>query len=178
MKKILVIFVILIILCFTLYFERRLNMGNIEISDDSLKVSALISKEYSEADLTSISLLDYSIFEYNKLYPIECLRKEYNNYKLVYCGDSGYLVIYFNMDGKKVFSKYFKKSVSYDNFIGIKHGTYYKDVMAIDKYGNYDSFYASSTTSFRSEHYTDDGYYIIIEYDDNLNVSNLVMSYI
>lgn len=50
--------------------------------------------------------------------------------------------------------------------------------MKIDKNKDYVIFYASSSTSFYSEHYTEDGYHIILEYDDTLNVSNLVISYI
>ncbi len=94
--------------------------------------------------------------------------------KIGYCSKEKILIIDYDSNGEKIASNLFKISVPYVNFKRIKQGDNIKKIMEIDPNGDYLLLYTGVRINY-SQHYTEDGYYIIILYDDNFNVNDIIV---
>ena len=146
---------------------------NIEISPPDKRLVDLTSKMYDETELLEITKFNGSLNELNVKYPIECLRKDDEMYRVSYLGDESITIVLFDSSGNKIMSNTHGAHLLKSDFDGLVKGKSLVEVRAIDPNGEYLFLYTGRNDIPKvSSHYTKDGYLITIEYD----ASNVIIS--
>ena len=144
-----------------------------EISPSDKSLIDLVSKIYSEPQLSEIVKFDGLIDELNTQYPVECLREDNGVYRASYLGDGSIAVLLFDNYGKRLYGNIYSTQLLRSDFDVITKCQSLEDVRMIDPNGEYLFLYTGrDDTPKQSSHYTKDGYLITIEYD----ASNTVIS--
>lgn len=185
-KIILMLIVIVIVFCYIIgkVNEKNMNLNingqlqnsnskiekNYNLSDAEENINNLINTIYSNDELEKILEQTYTLESLKSFYPIECFREYYGGYKAVYSSEDKFLVIIFDNLGNKEFSCIYLKSANSEFLDRIDENTSYDDVMKLDKNGNY---LATSSLPYHTTHYTEDGYFVSIEYDNDLYVKKI-----
>ena len=159
------IIVIMILLCLLGSCSRDFNM---RVSPEDKTINELVSAIYDESELKSITKLGTSINELNARYPIECIRKDGETYRVSYLGKGKVAENLFDSSGDKILGYVFNTNLLRSDFDGLKTGQTLEDVRRIDSNedGAYFFLYTGRNDVPReSAHYTSDGYRITIEYD-------------
>ncbi|MBQ8393471.1 MAG: hypothetical protein IJX51_06845 [Clostridia bacterium] len=146
---------------------------NIEISPLDKSLLDLATTIYDESQLSKIVKFNGSIDELNDQYPIECLRKDNDTYRVAYLGDGSIVVLLFDNYGNRLFGHIYNTQLLKSDFEGLIKGQSLEEVRRIDPNGEYLFLYTGrNDTPKVSSHYTKDGYLITIEYD----ISNIIIS--
>ena len=146
---------------------------NIEISPSDKSIVDLASKVYVETELLELTKFNGSLNELNIKYPIECMRKDNEMYRVSYLGDVSIAILLFDSSGNKILGNIYSTQLLKSDFDGLIEGQLLADVRAIDPNGEYLFLYTGrNDTPKTSSHYTKDGYLITFEYD----VSNVIIS--
>lgn len=151
----------------------------IELSPNDKSLEELSTKIYNESELQDIAILEDSMQELNKKYPVECVRGTLAGYRVSYVGETDLAVIIFDTSGQKIMGSIYKISKSKENFENLSKGISLESVQKIDPNGNYSFLYTGrNDTPKQSVHYTSDGYLITIDYDEQNNISNIFSEFI
>ncbi len=138
---------------------------HISSSDKTLIDLALTT--YDESQLLEIIEFDGTINELNVQYPVECIRDVGDLYRVSYLGCDCVAIILFNNSGNKILGKLYSAQRSKSDFSDLQKGQSLEKVREIDPNGEYLFLYSGRNDAPRvSSHYTNDGYFITIEYDD------------
>lgn len=160
--------IILFLLCILSACKEGDNNLNIEISSPEKNITDLVKKTYRRSQLMDIVQLEVSLQELNTKYPIECIRKIGNLYRVSYLGDFNIAMIVFDSNGNKILGNIYNTVLAKSDFHKLNVGQLLEDVQKIDPYGEYLFLYTGRNDSPRvSTHYTKDGYIIVIKYNDN-----------
>lgn len=82
----------------------------------------LVSKRYSDPQLLAITQLNVTMEELNKQYPIECLRKDQNAYRVSYLGSDSVAVILFDCDENKITGRVYSLHLTQADYVGLGIG--------------------------------------------------------
>lgn len=146
---------------------------NIEISPPDKSLVDLASKIYEKTELLELMNFSGSLNELNIQYPIECLREDNGMYRVSYLGDESVVIFLFDGSGNKLFGCAYSTQLLKSDFDKLLKGQSLDRVRAIDPNGEYLFLYTGrNDTPKVSSHYTKDGYWVTIEYDD----SNVITS--
>ena len=163
--------VLLLLLCGCTIGENNLNTN---LSPKDMNIKDLVTKIYTENQLTNVVGFNGTINELSCQYPIECIRAVKNGYRIVYCGKNCFGVFFFDENGKKISGDIYEASQTKFKFNTISVGQSLEDVKKLDQKGNYIFLYTGRADIPRvSTHYTSDGYLITITYDDNNIISKI-----
>lgn len=166
-KYLFVIVMLFILLCSCTKGEIDLK---VKISLPDKNLIDLVSITYSDQELLDIVQFNGTIKDFNEKYPVECVRKIHDIYRIAYLGKSNIVIIAFDNYGKKIFGNIYQISQEKSDFSNLVIGQSLDDVKKIDPNGEYLFLYTGRNDTPRvSSHYTNDGYLITIEYD-NLNM--------
>ncbi|MBQ7335989.1 MAG: hypothetical protein IJW92_05915 [Clostridia bacterium] len=144
-----------------------------EVSSPDKKLTDLASKTYDDSTLLDIVNFDGSSDELNVLYPIECVRKLDDIYRVSYLGEDSVAVLLFDNSGNKLSGTIYDNQKSKSDFAELEKGQSLQKVRELDPNGAYIFLYTGSVDTPKiSSHYTNDGYLITIEYD----ASNIITS--
>ena len=139
----------------------------VEISPSDKSLVTLASRIYDEQQLSELVEFNGTITELDDIYPIECLRKNGNIYRVSYLGDGSIVVLLFDASGNKVLGNIHSIQRLKSDFDELVKGQSLEQVRAIDPDGEYFFLYTgrNDTPKF-SSHYTQDGYLITIKYNE------------
>lgn len=149
------------------------------ISSPDKNITELVSKKYTDSQLSDMIQLKLTANELNKQYPIECLRKVGGSYRASYLGKDSIAIIYFDDNGKQMFGKLYCLYLTRADYNKLAVGQSLEEVQAIDPRGDYQFLYTGGNNTPRtSNHYTKDGYLITIEYDESGTIASITTSLI
>ena len=138
----------------------------IKISSPDKNLTELASKSYSNSQLLTIVEFEGTMVELNEQYPIECMRKIGNTYRVSYLGIDSVTVIVFDNNKHKIFGNVYSLFLSKTDFNSLDVGKVLNDVQKIDPNGEYLFLYTGRNDIPKiSTHYTKDGYLYTITYD-------------
>lgn len=168
-----VLFLFLIVLLCACSQENEIN---IKCSPNNFNILELTTRIYSLEELTTIANLDGDIYEFESIYPIECIRNINSIFRVAYRGERNIAIIYFDETGKKTLGRIYSISCpksSFDNIMGLS----LNEIMELDSLGDYLFLYTGryEPTSF---HYTSDGYLISVTYSDSHTVIDVQVNFI
>lgn len=150
-----------------------------KICSPDKNITELVSKKYSNSQLLTITQLEVTMNELNKQYPIECLRKIGNAYRVSYLGNDSVAVIYFDSSENKIFGRVYSLYLTKADFNELATGQSLESVQKIDPQGEYLFLYTGSNDAPKtSTHYTKDGYLITVEYDEGNTILSVTTSLI
>lgn len=142
------------------------NGGKIEISPSDKSLVDLASTTYDTQELSDIISFNGSMRELNDKYPIECLRKDGDIYRVSYLGQGCIAVLQFDSAGDTIVGNIHAAQLLRSDFDELAEGRSLDDVMQLDPNGDYGFLYTGRNDVPRaSSHYTKDGYRITIAYD-------------
>lgn len=143
----------------------------------------LCTAPYTNADLDKIYnyMLEVKDAEaLDKKYEIECLRKDGDNYQVIYLSTDSILVLNFDQNAKFI-EKNRKESIrdllpdaSY--FDPIKEGDSVHIVQAVDQHSYIPFMARDEELPLISDHYTEDGYHFRYEYNDQHKIVSVSKS--
>lgn len=150
------------------------------ISDESANIIDVVTETYSDKDMfDKIDTEKYTLDKLNKLYPIEFIKK----YKraddlyvdnVAYMTSYGYIIIYYDESGNYEFGKNIIAEKSLREFDVLNIGDSVDDVQKFDENGDFLFLYTGYTGLPRiSQHYTTDGYIVMIHYDSDYSVTKI-----
>ena len=149
------------------------NYLEIKTSPSDKSLVHLASKTYEEYQLLEILSFNGSLSDFNAKYPIECLRKDNETYRVAYLGNECIAVILFDGLGNKLNGKIYSIQLLKSDFDRLIIGQPLDEVRKTDPNGDYLFLYTGRNDIPKvSTHYTKDGYLITIEYD----ASNIIVS--
>jgi len=149
----------------------------LNISPNKSNIIELTTKEYTYYELTQIAEYDGNIYQYNSLYPIECMRKLETSFRIAYRGENHISMIYFDDTGEKTLGRIYTASISRASFDDIL-GCTLDDIMNIDPLGDYTFLYTGRNDNQVSRHCTSDGYMINITYDQSGKATDIAFELI
>lgn len=150
------------------------NDLKIKISPSDESLIKLSSKIYENSKLSEIANFNGPLSEIDIEYPIECIRKNGEYYRVSYLGAEKVAVLVFDNSGNKISGSVYSIQKSESDFRGLDKGQSLQDVKTIDPHGEYLFLYTGrNDTPKISYHYTRDGYLISIEYDDSNTIINV-----
>lgn len=176
MKYFLLLIILLCVLSSCGKGERELKE---KICSPDINITELVSKKYSNSQLLTIAQLEVTMDELNKQYPIECLRKIGNSYRVSYLGNDSVAVIYFDNSENKILGRVYNLYLTKADFNELATGQLLETVQKIDSQGEYLFLYTGSNDAPKtSTHYTKDGYLITVEYDERNTILSVTTSLI
>ena len=138
----------------------------IEISPSDKSLVDLTSTTYDMQELSNIIGFNGSMSELNDKYPIECLRKDGDIYRVSYLGQDCIAVLQFDSLGNAIVGNIHTAQLLRSDFDGLVEGRSLDDVMQLDPNGDYAFLYTGRNDVPKvSSHYTKDGYRITNGYD-------------
>lgn len=144
------------------------------LSDPEINITELITIRYSNEQLEKIKAFDGNIDELNVKYPIQCLRKIDDNYNVLFLSEDKILLVVYNEDGVRLFCYIYNLSKEAAAFEYINIGDPIEKVQKIDPFGEFLFLYAGrNDIPHNSTHYTNDGFFIQISYDENNVVTSI-----
>lgn len=151
----------------------------IQISNKQKSLFSLITTVYSDVQLEEMSELNMNFEELNEQYPIQCVRQDRDDYRIVYRSEDAVLLIYFDQNGEKLVSEKRKLSKIKSDFDNVKEGQSIDEIKQLDDSGDYIFLYTGRIDVKKiSSHYTCDGYLIQISYNDDLCVESVQTEFI
>ena len=165
-------FVLLLIISTSLCSCSLNEKAGIQVSSDRLNMIDLCSQQYSYDELVTIAHYEGDLFQYDATYPIECIRQQGSVFRVVYPGKTHIAIIYFHQDGTKSLGRVFQLSpylCEFDDALGKT----LSDIMKLDPVGDYTFLYTGQNESQVSNHYTLDGYKVVLSYDAETTVTDI-----
>ena len=157
-----------------LFFLISCSGGNVNMnfspSPSTKSVLELITQTYIRPQLEEIAQYSGNLNELNDSYPIECLRKKGDTYRVSFWGEDSLAILIFDSEGNKSFGKVYTQSPVAAEFNAVLPGKTVEDVKLIDPEGEYLFLYTGRNDYPYSTHYTRDGYFVIVEYDSTNTV--------
>ena len=142
--------------------------NGISVSDSRYKIHDLVTRIYTESELSEIKTYKGSIFEFDEKYPIECVRKNHERYTVSYLGENKVLIATFDSNGSFIYSWKYHMSGLKSDFDAVSAGWSIDQILEIDPNGTYFFLYTGRIDPpYISIHCTKDGYMINIEYEFN-----------
>lgn len=154
-------------------YEER-NMNDIIALTSDENVNDIITKEYSNKELNEIESSDLNLENLDKIYRIECIRKDtyypFSSYKVVYKSKNKFLIICFDEKGEKLYGFSPRMSNEKHKFDSVEIGKdkktkIYLNDLNLSLISELDSLIRHDSSL--SAHYTKDGYLITFDYDEN-----------
>ena len=150
------------------------KLMEIEITPVEANINDIILEEYSESTLKKICALNGNIHEYNRAYPIECIRNSVNGYRVIYRGSSHIALIWFDEAGEKIYTQLVELRNTAADYMEIELGETLETVRSMYPEGVYLFGSTGRNDAPRiSSHYTIDGYIVYISYDSNYEVESI-----
>ena len=168
MKKVLLVFQIILIITICSCENEEYEMC-IELSPDNSNVLELTDVINSDEELKKMSEYGGNIKEFICKYNAKCVRKTEYGYRMVWVGSAKVLIVRFNLEGKKINSNIYKTIWLKDDYcLNLDVGkSVLSEVRNFDPVGQYYFLYTGRNDTPRiSYHYTADGYWLKIHYND------------
>ena len=151
-----------------------------KLSPTDVNVLDLVTKIYSDEELSEIKQFEGTIKELNELYPIECVRLTENSYRVVYKGESKFVMLFFEEEtgeaGIFLYSRprIYGANLMKSDFEALSNEQTLNKVKALDPDGEYIFAYLGTRSVPQiSSHCTKDGFFISVEYDEDYHVINI-----
>ena len=163
-----IVAILLIVLCACVKQE----VIYMETVPENSNIADLNVTKYSDSQLHDIIENYDSVEKLDAKFPVELIRQTGSLYRVVYCSESKYAILYFSENGTKEYGRIFSMSsqkASFDTLIG-KSVT---DVQLHDPFGDYSFLYTGRNDLKSSEHYTQDGFLVHVYYDDSCIVDSI-----
>lgn len=130
-----------------------------------------------DEQLFNIINFNGTMSEYDKAYHSYYVKKiddEYGVYRVFYKVNNCLAVVYFDADGNKLFGDKYNANTLKADFSNIEKGQNIDRVLQIDPNGEYKFLYTGRNDSPKiSHHYTKDGYFITIQYNEEFNILSI-----
>ncbi|MDE6665204.1 MAG: hypothetical protein K2K14_03315 [Ruminococcus sp.] len=149
------------------------------ILDESVNIIDVVTETYSDEDMfDEIDTEKYTLDELNKLYPVEFIKK----YKraddsyvdnVAYMTSYGYIILYYDESGNYVFGNDIIVEKSLKEFDVLNVGDSIDDVQKFDENGEFLFLYTGIDAPKISQHYTIDGYMVMIHYNSDYSVTEI-----
>lgn len=166
-----ILITIIILLCLTSCEIKGRSDMQILLSDRNQTIYELITNIYTIDQLKHIEQSNYNYDDLCLNYPVQCIRKEGDIYRVIYRAKDRLLILYYNQYGELLLHKQVTLNIVKKEFDQINQQYDVYDVKAIDETGEYDFLYVGDTEIPKvSVHYTKDGYLLHIEYDERWRV--------
>ncbi len=160
--------------------DKRNETGMFNISDESANIIDVVTENYSDEDMfDKIDTEKYTLDKLNKLYPVEFIKK----YKraddsyvdnVAYMTSYGYIILYYDKSGNYEFGKDIITEKSLKEFDVINIGDSVDDVQKFDENGEFLFLYTGCIDVPKiSQHYTTDGYMVMVYYDSDYSVTKI-----
>lgn len=136
-------------------------------------INLLITNEYSDRELKDIMVNELDLESLDKEYRVECIRDDSFGsnfqYNVVYKGKSKFLFVYFDENGKRLYSYFVKISKEKSEFDFVEIGKTKKISIYLLDFGKggFGPLHSTLKSSYYSVHYTKDGYVITYTYDED-----------
>lgn len=167
--------VIIVLLCLCCACSKGGERLEVKLSPSEKTLVDLVTETYSDTQLLEITQFSGKINELNKQYPIECVRKIENTYRVSYLGDYSVAVIVFDKSGNRILGNVYSMLQSKSVFSSLTKGQSLEEVKEIDPKGEYLFLHTGRNDAPKiSTHYTKDGYLITIEYDTTNTILNIM----
>ncbi len=131
---------------------------------------------FSQKEQIEVEAFDGTLEELNDLFPVRCIRLEFREGKpclrVIYRFEQGVLMAVFDESHEHMFTYFRLWSIDRYELEEIQTGESIDSVIAKDPNGDYTFLYTGHGKPWESTHFTRDGYYVIIEYDERLMVIN------
>lgn len=167
MKRIILLLTLSLLFCAcsekTKVIKEEANL-QVQISPSDQSLMELSTKTYTNAELEEIAGFKGNIEDLDKAYPIECVR-EGENYQVSYLGEKRVAILLYEKEGEHLLGRTYSTFKSRSDFLKIEVGDTLEDVQAVDPNGFYSFLYTGINWPRLSEHCTEDGYMIQIQYD-------------
>ena len=170
--------VVVICLCLLVSCVKEGKKIDMKTSPSDKSIVELVSKKYEDAQLTDIIEFSGSVKELDAAYTIECVRKCGEDYRVSYLGEGSVAIVLFDGYGKKMMSEICTTNLYRSDFDNLSIGNTLKEVRALDSEGQYLFLYTGTNVPRQSYHYTEDGYYITIDYDYSNTIVNINVEFI
>ena len=145
-----------------------------KISPQDKTLMELSSVVYDDAELIEIAQFNGAMNEFDTKYPVECLRKVGETYRVSYLGASCIATIYFNKEGIKMVGNVYRLAPSTVDFSTLTVGKTLEDVQTLDSEGAYPFLYTGRNDIPRvSTHCTTNGYFVFVMYDEQNTIINI-----
>jgi len=143
-----------------------------KISPSDKSLLELTTCVYDEKQLMEITGFTGSMSELDARYPIECLRKVADLYRVSYLGEDKVAVLIFDNEGNILMGNCYRTRLLKKDFNELRPGLLLDKVREMDPDGFYPFLYTGRNDYPReSSHYTRDGYLITIQY----NTENVII---
>ena len=146
--------------------EIKNDFGKQLIDDNHKNINKLVTKKYSNDELETIYRLKINIFELNNMYKIEAIRLFNSGVYCYFLSDNKICEKFFDINGEPIRQgdrlQEYAKSITWVNNIEVGDPRY--KVREFDSEGDYGDYYGRDFCI--SYHYTKEGYWIFIKYDD------------
>ena len=152
----------------------------IPVSAEEKSVFELSTTMYNEATLTEIyntAVESDGVEALDKKFPLECLRKDEDGYRVMYVSSNEILVLEYDADAKlikkdkKEALRRLIKSVAMLDYLKIGDSVHV--VQAVDQRCFIPFMAGVEGASLMSDHYSEDGYHTRIEYDDQHRIKSI-----
>ncbi len=152
---------------------------NVELSSPHKTLAELSTVSYDSVQLSEIINFVGTLNQLNDQYPIECVRATEHGYRVSYLGAQSVGIVLFNSTGAKLSGNTYKLSPEREIFEKLQTGDSLERVLETDPDGDYMFLYTGrNDTPKISTHYTRDGYLCSIEYDESLQITDVLFELI
>lgn len=145
-----------------------------ELSPPDKSLNELANTIYDKSQLLEIAMFTGTLGELDAQYPIECIRKDKNTYRVTYLGHESVSVLVFDDSGNKLFGKTYCTKMFKHDFSDLTEGKSLEEVRELDPNGEYLFLFTGRNDIPKvSYHYSRDGYLISIKYDAMYHVIDI-----
>lgn len=160
--------------------EENVKGFTLPLSPDNKSAFEMCTTTYTEKKLNEIykKAVDAENAEaLDKSFPLQCLRKDGDNYNVYYVSSNEILILTYDQDGKLI-EQSKKKDLrrlvkSVYALEELEVGDNVHEVQAIDQHSYIPFMAGEEDAPMSSDHYTEDGYHMHIEYDGNRNIVSI-----
>ena len=150
------------------------GVKGIEPSSPDSSLMDMATKTYTKAELSEIGQYQGTIKALDEKYPMECIRKIGDTYRVSYLGEESVAVLLFDRNGNRLFGDVYTTRLLKSDFSGLSVGGSLAEVKAIDPNGAYPFLHTGrNDVPKESSHYTKDGYVITVKYDDSHTIIHI-----
>ena len=152
----------------------------VALSDPSVSALKLNTNPYKDSDLNQIYqfMLDGgNVNKLNDKYEIKCLRKDEDGYRVIYWGNKSILALRFDTDGSWIktdkLHTIYTLIDSRGKFDPLQVGDDVSKVQTADPSCYFPFLVDKTSTDLETRHYSADGYYTRIQYDEDFKITSV-----
>ena len=160
--------------------EENVKGFTLPLSPDNKSAFEMCTTMYTETKLNEIYKkavdTEYAA-DLDKSFPLQCLRKDGDNFNVYFVSANEILILAYDQNGKLIEQSKKKDLRRLLNTLymleELEVGDNVHEVQAIDQHSYIPFMAGEENAPMSSDHYTEDGYHMHIEYDGNRNIVSI-----